>query len=42
MVLGYHGRWNKYVEIKKRIMNAGEAEVGMKSSGSQLVHIATG
>jgi len=31
-----HGRLRKYVQTKKRKMKAGEALVGMKSSGSQL------
>lgn len=30
------GRLRKYVQIKKRKMNTGEAFVGMKSSGNQL------
>lgn len=32
----HHGLWKRYVEIRKRTMNAGDAEVGMKSRGSQL------
>ena len=31
-----HGRWNKYVDTKNSTMNAGDAEVGIKCSGSQL------
>lgn len=31
-----HGRWKRYVEIKNRTMKAGDADVGMKSNGSQL------
>jgi len=34
--LCYHGRWNKYVEIRNMTINAGDADVGIKSSGSQL------
>jgi len=30
------GRWKRYVEIRKRIMKAGDADVGMNRSGSQL------
>lgn len=32
-----HGRLRKYVQTKKRKMNAGEAFVGMKRRGSQLL-----
>lgn len=32
----YHGLWKRYVEIRNRTMNAGEAEVGIKRRGSQL------
>jgi len=32
-----HGRLRKYVQTKKRKMKIGEAFVGMKSRGSQLL-----
>jgi hypothetical protein len=32
----HHGRWNRYVDIRKRTMKAGEADVGMNRSGNQL------
>ena len=32
-----HGRFRKYVDMKKRTMNAGDALVGMNSRGSQLL-----
>ena len=37
-----HGRWRKYVEMKKSAMKAGEALVGMNSSGSQLDRLQSG
>ena len=33
---GYQGLWKKYVLMRNMTIKAGEAEVGMKRSGSQL------
>ena len=35
-----HGRFRKYVDMKKRTMNAGDALVGMNSRGSQLLIVS--
>ena len=35
-VESYQGLWKKYVEMRNMTMKAGEAEVGMNRSGSQL------